>query len=171
MPVSYPTTFLRSDSVFVDPLANNLIGPNGAPLPPALGGTGITNFSVPLPVALGGTGNSGTAWTAYTPTITAGAGTFTSVSATGRFKTIGKTVFIQIDIAITSNGTAASDVLATLPVAAFSNAVLVGRAANVSGKILQGLLNGSQAAIVNYDNSYPGATGEALHLSGVYESV
>jgi hypothetical protein len=156
MPVSYPTTFLRSDSVFVDPLANNLIGPNGAP----------------LPVAQGGTGDSGTAWTAYTPVVTATSGTITTLGAvSGRYKTLGKTVFVQMDITITTNGTGTGAVVATLPVTSVFFYIVCGREAALLGKMLQGIINANTVSIFNADNTYPGSNGARLIMSGLYESV
>jgi hypothetical protein len=116
-------------------------------------------------------------FTTYTPVVTAGSGAFTTVSATGRYRRIGKLVFIEIDITITTNGTAAGNVTATLPftgvnAAGFAYAgLLFGRAGNISGKLLQGFVvaNASQVNIFNYDNSYPGASGERLIVSGFYE--
>ncbi len=125
-----------------------------------------------LAVARGGTGDTGSAWTTYTPTVTANVGTFTTVSATGRYKTIGKTVFIELDITITTNGTAAGYVQATLPVSQASfDYFLVGREYNVTGFILFGIVSGNSMLIGNYDNTYPGGTGRRLKLSGVYEAA
>jgi hypothetical protein len=116
-----------------------------------------------------------TAWLTYTPVITAIAGAFTSVSATGRYKQIGKVVYVYIKITITTNGTAATYVLATLPVAAIAAAtatpVICGRATSISGKMLQGIIAGTTVSILNYDGTYPGATGEALVVSGAYEAA
>lgn len=113
------------------------------------------------------------AWTTFSPTITAGTGTFTTVSGAGRYKQIGKTVFIQIVITITTNGTAATTVLVSsaLPVAASQDFLLPGRAKVISGKMIQGIKSGSGILIVNYDNSYPGGDGETLVLSGLYETA
>jgi hypothetical protein len=111
----------------------------------------------------------------YTPVVTAAAGAFTTVSATGRYRRIGKLVFIQVTITITTNGSAASAVFASLPFAAVNVAgvahVLAGRADALSGKMLQGRVSpgSATAEILNYDNSYPGADGETLVLSGFYE--
>ena len=114
-------------------------------------------------------------WTSYVPTITAGVGTFTTVSATGRYRQIGKTVNFKLQIVITTNGTAATSISATLPVAANSTnpSVVVGRCAAVSGKMVQGLINTSATTVVllTYDNLYPGATGESVDVSGNYESA
>lgn len=116
------------------------------------------------------------AWTSYTPTIAANAGTFTTVSATGSYLAIGKTVFVRIRITITTNGTAATYVSATLPVncaATPAVSILGGRATN-TGYMLQGVVSFSTPTIVrilNYDNTYPGSDGEIIVVSGVYESV
>jgi hypothetical protein len=114
-------------------------------------------------------------FTTYTPVITAGSGTFTTVSATGRYRRIGKLIFIQITITITTNGTAAGSVIATLPFTALNLSgvthVLAGRALAPSGKMLQGQINSGVnfVNIENYDNTYPGADGQTLVVSGFYE--
>ncbi len=113
-----------------------------------------------------------TAWTTYTPTITAGTGTFTTVSGAGRYKQLGKTLHISVIVTITTNGTAATSVIVPLPagMTAAGGFVLNGRGALVSGKQLQGLINGATSITVfNYDNTYPGATGEGLIISGTIE--
>jgi hypothetical protein len=57
-----------------------------------------------------------TAWTTYTPTITASSGTITTVGAvSGRYRQIGKTIIAQISATITTAGTAAGQLQATLP--------------------------------------------------------
>src|SRR5688572_24241006 len=56
----------------------------------------MENFTALGNCAVSGGGDAGTAWTAYTPTVTPGAGAFTSVSATGRYKQIGKLTFVHI---------------------------------------------------------------------------
>ena len=114
-------------------------------------------------------------FTTYTPVVTSGTGAFTTVSATGRYRRIGKLVFIQITVTVTTNGTAATSVIATLPFSSLNvagvNHVLLGRANAVSFKMLQGIIapNAGSVSIFNYDNSYPGASGETLVLSGFYE--
>lgn len=114
------------------------------------------------------------AWSAYTPIVTASAGALTTVSATGRYKTIGKTTFIQTKITITANGTGASVLNVTLPNLAQSNAVLAGRESASLGKMLQGFIDVAQSAtgfqLLNYDNTYPGGNGFILTVSGSYES-
>jgi hypothetical protein len=114
-------------------------------------------------------------WTAYTPTVTAGSGSFTAVSATGIYNQLGKTVFFQVAITITTNGTAATSVNATLPFTSVTGPIYVvaGRANAVSFKMLQGKIGSASTtvAIFNYDNTYPGASGETLIVSGVYQKA
>ena len=62
------------------------------------------------------------AWTAYTPTITAQAGTITgaTITTTGRYQQIGKTVIVEMDITLTNigSGSPTSSLLASLPLTA-----------------------------------------------------
>ena len=114
------------------------------------------------------------AWTTYTPTVAAGTGTFINVSAAGRYKTIGKTVFVSVNVTITTNGTASGYVTVTLPFAAAASLspwILAGRENAVAGLMLVGVV-GSAASFMfvqNHNATYPGANGYVLALSGVYE--
>lgn len=56
-----------------------------------------------------------TAWTNYTPTVTAAAGTPTTITKNGYYKTIGKTVFIKCVVVITDKGTASGNIIFSLP--------------------------------------------------------
>jgi len=125
--------------------------------------------TVKLPVAFGGTGDNGSAWTAYTPTVTAGSGAFTTVSAAGRYKTIGKTVHVEVTITTTTIGTAATSMLFTLPLASQSGAVLSGINAS-TGATVSGLVGASGVVVFRYDGAFPAAAGNQFTLSGVYES-
>ena len=137
------------------------------------GTTAKINFTVAPQVAVVALAEdlpSNTAWTAYTPTLSAGSGAFTTASASGRYKQIGKTVFIQIVVAITTNGTAASNVTVTLPFAPNGWAVFTGKEATANGKAMGGSTNGSATLfLTNYDNTYPGVNGATLVIEGVYE--
>ena len=108
----------------------------------------------------------GGVWTAYTPTITAYAGAFTTVSATGYYSKIAKVVPILITVTITTNGTASGIVFASLPFATDKVTTLSGRENSVTGKMLQGLAFNNLVTIYNYDGSYPGGNGYTLYLSG-----
>jgi hypothetical protein len=115
------------------------------------------------------------AWTGYTPTVTAQTGTFTTVSATGAYRRFGKIIFFRFSVSITTNGTAGTSVQVTLPGLNSWNIAqhaFVGRANAISGKLLIGYFSGTdKIAMQNYDATYPGANGEQLIMSGVYEGV
>jgi hypothetical protein len=112
-------------------------------------------------------------WTTWSPTLTASSGTITAYTInSAKYLQRGKEVQIRLDATITTNGTAASALLSTLPVSAITNGgVLAGREDVVSGKMLQGKVSSSTLTILNYDNTYPGANTARIVLSGVYESV
>jgi len=118
------------------------------------------------------------AWTAYTPTVTAGSGTFTTASATGRFLTIGKVTHIRIEVTITTNGTGGSYIAVTLPNTALTTsspiAVLAGRERGLTGKMVSGsigVVSSTIMSILFYDNTYPGANGAVISVSGTYENT
>lgn len=112
-------------------------------------------------------------WTAYTSTITPSAGSLTSAVGAGRYKTIGKTCYIEIQISITTNGTASGNLSATLPNTAGAGEYrLTGGERQINGKALKGIILGgatSVTTITSYDNSYNGADGAQLNIGGVYE--
>jgi hypothetical protein len=109
--------------------------------------------------------------TQTTPAVTAGSGTFTSVASTVNKTSIGKLVFFQVHITITTNGTAGGFVqivsFGTLPV---RNTAVYGNAAN-TGRGLTGTLDtaGTMKIYHASDASYAGATGEVLMVWGFCE--
>lgn len=134
--------------------------------------SGVPSLGV-VPVVAGGTGDTGTAFTTYTPTATpVGGGTFTTVTATGRYKQIGKLLFFQINTTITAIGSGSGPLAVTLPLSltAAGTYVVVGRD-QTSGKSLNGyVLAGSN--IVNvafYDNTTIVVNGNNPVISGVIE--
>ena len=113
-------------------------------------------------------------WTAFTPTITAQTGTITTSSATGRYRVQGKTVNVEYNIAITTNGTGTGSIVASLPPGLGTSAypfIISGREAGVSGTAVHGYIgvSGTVMNIFRYDNSYPGANGANIILTGTYE--
>ena len=110
-------------------------------------------------------------WTAYTPTVTAGVGTLTTVASSGRYRKIGRTVFYSMSITITTNGTGAAYIQATLPstVTSQGNHASVGK--GHTNKELSGLAAASTNALVIqfYDGTYPGADGAIIVMQGTYE--
>ncbi|MCY1708354.1 phage tail fiber domain-containing protein [Pannonibacter sp. SL95] len=111
-------------------------------------------------------------WRNYTPTVTAQSGSFGSVSATGRYRRDGDTVFVNVEITVTTNGTAANDVRFTLPVNSGSVPFQMnGRETATTGKVLHVTVptNSGVALVGNYDNSYPAGNGAKLVISGFYK--
>ena len=112
------------------------------------------------------------AWTDYTPGLGAAAGTLSNGNATGRYKRIGKTVFLSLIINIVTNGTASGYITAALPFPAHDNGdILSGREGTITGKMLQGFVNGSSLFIFFFDGQHPGADGATFYISGAYEAA
>lgn len=128
-----------------------------------------------IAVAKGGTGDTGTAWSAFTPTVTAGTGSITAYTATGREKTIGKTVFVEMTITLTTIGTAGASIIATLNTGAGTpKYILNGRETNATGFLLScdiGSNSASTIQIRKYDNTFLGANGYVMVITGVYEAA
>jgi hypothetical protein len=114
-------------------------------------------------------------WTAYTPSVGATTGALSNASATGRYKQIGKTVFVQITISIVAVGSASGFVTATLPVAGNANGsyMLVGREGAVAGFTVVGLIAPSATAVevIRYDNTTTIGASYSIPISGVYEAA
>jgi hypothetical protein len=109
----------------------------------------------------------------YTPTVTAATGTFTSASATGRYTWFGKYLKLQVEVSITTNGTAAGDVRVSLP-PNFSSACkqnIFGRENNTTGSQLYAWMGPAYQILVieNYNHTYPGGNGTDLVISGEIE--
>lgn len=129
----------------------------------------------PVPVAVGGTGDTGSAWTSYTPTVTATTGTFTSVSATGAYKTIGRTMFIRFTVTITTIGTAAGRMLVTLPSGSFAaaGAGFAGGFNNTSNLICGGTNfdDITKFSLVTAAGLFPGTTGDVINFAGILQTA
>jgi hypothetical protein len=111
-------------------------------------------------------------WQSFTPVITAQSGTITTKSGTCRFCERYGTIVFEMSLTITTNGTGAAGVLATLPSLVRNASVFVGRSAGVAGKMLQAYVGsaGNQLVIYNFDGTYPvAAANEVLVITGSYE--
>ena len=116
-------------------------------------------------------GEINAASTAWTPTITAATGSFTTVSGAGKYHKIGKRIFFEANITITTVGTGQGCVF-TVPVTASASGYYScsGRDDAVSGKMLQGRLTSTtQIGLSNYDNTNPSASGAIFRVAGSYE--
>jgi hypothetical protein len=116
----------------------------------------------------------GLAGTAYTPTITATTGTFTTVSASGTWKKFGKYVFWRLLITVTTLGSASGRI--TVPVPTGNVAGTSGFAAICHGwrndkKAVHGNVVGSTTSVdvVLYDATFPVAGADNLTIQGWYE--
>lgn len=140
-------------------------------------GWGLTNVNPQIFAVINN--NSGVdPWvTSFAPVVTAVAGTFTSVAAAMSYKQLNKTLIFQLLITVTTNGTAATGIVVTLPRPAFTGAVgnyiAAGRENALTGNMLQGnIASGtSQMTIFNYNNTYPGGNGAVLWLTGEYQTA
>jgi hypothetical protein len=110
------------------------------------------------------------AWTSYTPTLSANAGSFTSATATGAYKRIGKVCITRVQVAITTNGTAAGFIIVTSPFT--SAAAAQGTWREVNATAFGGLIftNGTtQFGLTNNDGTYPGANSRNFQATIVFE--
>jgi hypothetical protein len=164
--VSAEATLRANADALLAPLASPAL--TGSPTAPTqTAGDNSTKLATTAFV-LANNGVLGGAWTAYTPTITAQSGTITTATATGRYRQSGKTVFLQVDITITTAGTGAGGVIASLPVTAAAN-VYVGCAyeratSGASGAAVIGNVSATQVYA-------RGATGATFIANGAIVSV
>lgn len=141
-------------------------------------GTASTNTTSGALTVTGGLGVSGdinfggAAWSSFTPTITAGSGTFTTVSSTIFWKQLGKVVFVRGRVTVTNAGTASGGINLTLPVAAnttSATSVIAGKEISTTGKMLSGSIGGV-LTLAYYDTTSPIATGNQIEFGGSYEA-
>jgi hypothetical protein len=156
-----------TESFYVSSVLNAIPATAGAIL---LSGTYVTGT---LPVANGGTGDTGTAWTAYTPTITSGSGTITTVSATGTYKTLGKTCWFTANITITTAGTGSGYLGVSLPFTqAATSLAAYGMEVNSTGYMVKGLNPASGVMqVTKYDNATIIGSGYVIRVTGTYETI
>jgi hypothetical protein len=148
--------------------ARNALGITGS------SGGGVTSATPPLSITGGVISIAAVPWTAYTPTLAAGSGSLTSASATGRFFRISNNVSFSIRIAITTNGTAATHITATLPVAAFAMSQVLSGYHETNTEVMSAVILSGAPTVVQIRNSageYPGANGAAFIISGTYEAA
>lgn len=119
-------------------------------------------------------------WANFTPTITATTGVFTSVSANGQYKVIGKIVLFRLQIVITTIGTAAGRMLVPLPTGTISGGTPTNDYCLLCSGLNQGTHKGvfgqiydslTQISVNLYDASFPGTSGEAVNIAGFYEQA
>ena len=120
------------------------------------------------------------AWTAYTPTVTSSGGSITTVGAVSAvYQQVGKTVFVNFSVAITTVGTASGQLLLTLPVSSSTNMPVDGAFGTARETVLTGFSltvsksAGGRAAIYKYDGSGVFPLGNGVTAKGfiIYEAA
>jgi hypothetical protein len=135
-------------------------------------GIGTSSPNAKLQVA-GDITMTGTAWTAYTPTITSGSGTITTVSATGKYKVFGKTCWFTVDITITTAGTGGGFLGVSLPFTQAATSLAgYGMEVNATGFMVKGLNPASGVMqVTKYDNATIIGSGYLIRVTGTYETT
>jgi hypothetical protein len=125
-----------------------------------------------LAVANGGTGDTGTAWTTYSPTASCStSGTINTDTIAGRYKTIGKTVFVQVNINITVLGTCLGNLQITAPVTANATGLVYPVSAfnnTVTTTALPASVTNANGIVIPFATA-PAANN--YYVAGVYEST
>jgi hypothetical protein len=130
--------------------------------------TAVTNLTTSINNAL-----SLGPWSTWSPTVSSQVGTITTLGTiVARYATAGKNVYFSLTIPITTNGTGANWINATLPLTAKAHTIFAGREGPISGKSCVGdVATGSATpSITFYDGSYPGSNGAVITISGTYEA-
>jgi len=113
------------------------------------------------------------AWVAYSPTVTATSGSFTTLVTNASYCQIGKTVHLAVSIGITTAGTATGGINVTLPVTAKTGSIAVGsgRENSSTGNQLQVFIAGATGTcqIWQYNNATTIASGRTVLVSLTYE--
>ncbi len=114
----------------------------------------------------------GDARSTWTPTVTASAGTFTTVSGAGRYLQIGKLVIWDATITITTAGTASGSVRLTAPVTARAAGPHcgAGRVAAAGAGATCTLLSTTSIEVFRFDGASITAAGTIV-VSGTYEAA
>jgi hypothetical protein len=109
----------------------------------------------------------------YTPTISAGSGSITSLgTVTFKFLITHQTLYFDESITIANSGSALTDIQSTLPanIGGGINLSAYGRETGTAGLMLVGLLSiaDSKLKITKFDGTYMGNSGSTLLMSGHY---
>jgi len=114
----------------------------------------------------------------YTPTVTAGSGSITTLgSISGRVKYLSTNLFyMAATVTITTNGTGATTIVIPLPAGVTAQAAqhqVLSAYADVGGARVtctaRVAASGTSIAVSKYDGTYPGADGAVIVVSGLLE--
>lgn len=103
----------------------------------------------------------------YYPSATPVSGSFTTITRSGVYVVENNKVYIRPNLLITTNGTAAGAIDMSLPFAALSQGMLVGRESAVVGFAIQGATQ-TICRMAKFDGTYPGGDGYNLFINGSY---
>lgn len=165
-----------SNNVILDTGSNHKYGVfewtnNGTPSLSNIRNNDITGFTVEE-VKIIDAGSKTDAWRDFTSTITAQTGTITTSAGSGIYRVLDNgSCEVYITATITTNGTGAGYLIASLPYtvkSGFTHHILPGREKSISGDMLVGSVSGIYANIRTYDNQYPAVDGASVELSGTY---
>jgi hypothetical protein len=107
----------------------------------------------------------------WTPTYAAQSGTLTTVTTSqATYTKIGRQVTASIRLTITNVGTASGALYFSVPFTSASGSIGVGREQNVTGVILQGILDSGAGllAVLDYANNPQTATGRGVSMTITY---
>jgi hypothetical protein len=133
-----------------------------------LGASASFNWSLPGTAIIVNRPIFFTRWLTYVPTVGTTSGSITTLGTiTALYRLHASSLFFEHFITITTNGTGAGVVTASLPFSTGTTlAVCAGRETGVTGSILQGRVNSATVNWVDDDNAYPGGDGRIIMGSG-----
>jgi hypothetical protein len=142
-------------------------------------GDGVTPWNN-LPYLAGG-GDTDGPWGDYTPTVVPSSGSFgTAPTVRGRFKKLGKTVHVRINILISNNGSASGYLIVSLPAPTVSlgnpayQQPLTGKEYGAIGFGVEGNLadGGTTMNVTKAEGGgYPGGNNFIVTIGGTYEAA
>ena len=107
----------------------------------------------------------------WTPTIAAGSGTFTTVSAAGRYTKTGRMVIAQLRIFLTdSTGGSGWINISNFPFANSQASYAVAYGESPSGQMIRGTIGASSVNLFEYDNTDPVVNGN-YSVTLIYEAT
>lgn len=130
-----------------------------------------TNLGLATIAATGAGGDLTTTAVAYTPTVTASSGSFTTITRGAcSYIRIGKLVVFTIDVTLTSVGTASGSLQVTLPSTSGYPAITLVSEYRAVGRVDQGNMSAGSniLTISKLDNSSSIAAGAGFRFSGYY---
>lgn len=141
-----------------------------SPAIPLLEAVNTLDVQFGMPSAIGGA-----AWTSFSPTVTSVSGTLGGYTInTARYRKSGKTIHVEIDVTITSVGTASGLLrIIGLPQCSQAQFTGIGREGSLTGKgVLIFMTAGAvYATAAYYDNTSPIAANARLAMSITYEAA